>query len=151
MTPLAQLSLKGRALRLLSTREHSRAEMERKLIGHADGPEQLARLLDDLQARDFLSDERVAESVLNRRSAKLGTGRIRQELQGKGLDAELVARTVGQLKDTELARAREVWLRKFGQPPQDAGERGKQMRFLMSRGFGGEIVQRVLKGDDGQP
>lgn len=151
MTPLAQLSLKGRALRLLSAREHSRAELERKLIGHAEGPEQLCKLLDDLQARDFISDERVVESVLHRRSAKLGTGRIRQELKDKGLDPELVAQAVGQLKDTELARAKEVWLRKFGHPPQDAVERGKQMRFLMSRGFGGEIVQRVLKGDDSQP
>ncbi|RZJ83930.1 MAG: recombination regulator RecX, partial [Massilia sp.] len=76
--PLGQLSLKGRALRLLSGREHSRVELERKLRTHEEEPGQLGRILDELQAKDFISDQRVAESVLNRRSAKLGAGRIRQ-------------------------------------------------------------------------
>jgi regulatory protein len=141
---LAQLSLKGRALRLLSMREHSRSELERKLAGHAEGPEQLRKVLDELQARDFISDERFVESVLNRRSPKLGAGRIRQELQGKGLDNELVGQALDSLKNTEFTRAREVWKRKFDALPQDAAERGKQARFLAARGFGGEVIRRVL-------
>ena len=146
-----QLSLKGRALRLLSGREHSRSELERKLAGHEEEPGQLRRVLDDLQAKGFIDHQRVADSVVHRRAGKLGAGRIRQELQGKGLDAELVAQAVSRLKETELARAREVWQRKFGALPQDAAERGKQMRFLMSRGFPGDVVQRVLKGEEAQP
>ena len=141
---LAQLSLKGRALRLLSMREHSRVELERKLAGHADGPEQLQKVLDELQAKDFLSDERFVESVLNRRSPKLGAGRIRQELHGKGLDSELVGAALDSLKGTEVERAREVWKRQFDGPPQDAAERGRQTRFLAARGFGGEVIRRVL-------
>jgi len=141
-----QLSLKGRALRLLSGREHSRMELERKLASHEEEPGQLKRVLDELQARDFISDQRVADSVLHRRAARLGTGRIRQELQNKGLDPELVLQAVAQLKGTELARAREVWERKFGALPQDAAQRGRQMRFLAARGFGGEVIARVLKG-----
>jgi len=143
---LAQLSLKGRALRLLSMREHSRVELERKLAAHSDGPEQLRKVLDELQAKDFLSDERFVESVLNRRSPKLGAGRIRQELHGKGLDSELVGAALDSLKGTEVERAREVWKRKFDAPPQDAAERGKQARFLAARGFGGEVIRRVLAG-----
>jgi regulatory protein len=138
------LSLKGRALRLLSGREHSRSELERKLAPHEEEPGQLRRVLDELQAKGFIDHRRVAESVVHRRAAKLGAARIRQELQGKGLDAELVAQAVASLRTTELQRAREVWQRKFEQPPADARERGKQARFLAARGFEGEVIRRVL-------
>ena len=142
------LSLKGRALRLLGAREHSRAELERKLEPFEEEPGSLAEALDALQAKGFISEQRVLESVVNRRSAKLGTNRIRHELQGKGLPPEAVMEAVEQLRATEVERAREVWLKKFGQPPADAAQRGKQMRFLASRGFCGDAIRRVVAGDD---
>ena len=142
----ATVSLKGRALRLLSGREHSRAELERKLKSFEEAPGELAAVLDDLQAKDFISQQRVIESVINRRSAKLGTARIRQELQSKGVDKESVLDAVAGLQSTELARARELWRKKFGEPATDPKERGKQMRFLAARGFSGETVRRVLTG-----
>jgi len=141
-----QLSLKGRALRLLSQREHSRAELERKLAAHEEEPGQLQRTLDELQAKDFISDARAADSVLHRRAPRLGAGRIRQELQAKGLDPELIAHALITLKETELARAHAVWRRKFQNFPQDPAERAKQSRFLAARGFGGEVIRRVLAG-----
>ena len=142
------ISLTGRALRLLSSREHSRAELERKLAHYEEEPGTLAKVLDSLQAKDFINDERVVESVLHRRSAKLGTQRIKQELQAKGLEPEAVADAVDRLRGTELERAREVWRKKFGTQPADAAERGKQMRFLASRGFGGDTIHRVVSGGD---
>ena len=145
-----QLSLKGRALRLLSQREHSRLELERKLAGHEEEPGQLRRVLDELQAKDFISEERVLESVLHRRAARLGAGRIRQELQQKGLDPERVAEAMEQLKGTELERARSVWRRKFDAPPADAAQRARQARFLAARGFGGEVIRKVLAGGAGE-
>jgi regulatory protein len=145
--PRVQLSLKGRALRLLGGREHSRAELERKLRKYEEEPGQLARVLDELEAKDFISEQRVVESVLHRRAARLGAGRLRQELQAKGIDGELAAQALQQLRGTELARARDVWQRKFGHPPQDAAERGKQARFLAARGFAGEVIHRLLGGN----
>ena len=147
---VSQPSLKGRALRLLSGREHSRTELERKLGPHEQQPGQLRRVLDELQAKGFISEQRVVESVLHRRAAKLGAGRIRQELQEKGIDDGLVAQAVQQLRATELDRAREVWRRRFGSPPQDAGERARQSRFLAARGFGGDVIRRVLAGGDSE-
>jgi regulatory protein len=144
--PRPTLSLKGRALRLLSGREHSRAELEKKLAAHEEEPGQLARILDELQAKDFINEQRVVDSVVHRRSGKLGALRIRQELQSKGLDGDKVQAALAQLKSTELARAREVWARKFDALPADAAERGKQARFLAARGFDGEVVRRVLAG-----
>jgi regulatory protein len=142
------LSLTGRALRLLSTREHSRAELERKLAQYAEEPGALAKVLDALQAKDFINEGRVVESVLHRRSAKLGASRIKQELQAKGLEPEAVAEAVNRLRTSEVERAKEIWRKKFGQPPVDAAERGKQMRFLASRGFGGDTIHRVVQGSD---
>lgn len=147
--PQVQLSLKGRALRLLGGREHSRAELERKLRRHEEEPGQLAGVLDDLQAKGFISEQRVVESVLHRRAQRLGAGRIRQELQAKGIEGDLVTQALQQLRGTEVARAREVWKRKFEAPPRDATERGRQSRFLAARGFGGDVIQRVL-GSSGE-
>lgn len=143
-------SLKGRALRLLSMREHSRLELERKLASHEQEPGELARALDELTAKGFINEERVMASVLHRRAARLGAGRIRQELQAKGLEGELVAQAMEQLKGTELSRARDVWRRKFAQLPRDAAERAKQSRFLAARGFGGEVIRKVLAGGAGE-
>jgi len=139
-----QPSLKGRALRLLSTREHSRLELERKLRGFETEPGTLAQALDELQAKGFISEQRVAESVLHRRAGKLGAARLRQELQDKGLAPELVAQALDGLRGSEFERAQAVWRKKFGAAPVSPAERAKQARFLMTRGFAGEVVRRVL-------
>ena len=143
------LSLKGRALRLLATREQSRSELERKLKPFEETPGQLAQVLDELQAKDFISEARVVESVINRRQAKMGASRIKGELQRKGLDADKVAEAMESLKATELERAREVWRKKFDSKT-DAGttsaDRAKQMRFLAARGFGADAIRRVVSG-----
>jgi len=142
------LSLIGRALRLLSGREHSRAELERKLARFEEEPGQLAKVLDTLAAKVFINEGRVVESVVHRRAEKLGASRIQHELQQKGLQPEDVARAVEQLRTTEVARARTVWLKKFDAQPRDAVERGKQMRFLAARGFGGDTIHKVVSGGE---
>jgi regulatory protein len=141
-----QLSLKGRALRLLSMREHSRQELERKLKAFEETPGELAQALDFLAAKDFINEQRVVESVVNRRQLKLGASRVRQELQAKGLPAEAIAEAVQTMRSTELERAREVWRKKFGEPPEDQVARAKQIRFLVSRGFAPEVVRKVVSG-----
>ncbi len=153
--PLPPPSLKGRALRLLSGREYSRLELERKLKTHEESPGQLATALDELQAKGFIDERRVVESVVHRRSAKLGAARIRRELQNKGLDALAINTAVSCLQATELERARAIWRKKFGAPESSAGqphapsaqERGKQMRFLASRGFETDTIRRVVADD----
>jgi regulatory protein len=142
----AKPSLKGRALRLLSGREYSRTELERKLIRFEEEPGTLSLALDDLQVKGFISEARVIESVIHRRSGKLGLMRIRQELQGKGLDPEAVTTALSGLKDSERERAQEVWRKKFGALAADAQDAAKQMRFLASRGFGGDVIRQVVKG-----
>ena len=141
-------SLKGRALRLLSQREHSRKELEQKLKPHEETPGELAEALDFLVAKDFINEKRVVESVVNRRASKLGAARVRQELVAKGLPADDIAEAVDAMRSTELERAMQVWRKRFGTPPSDASERAKQVRFLVSRGFAPEVVRRVVAGAD---
>ena len=148
------LSVKGRALRCLAQREHSRAELERKLARQVeDTPEAsaqalIATALDDLAARDLLSEARAAQSVLLGQGQRYGTRRLKQTLQAKGLDAELVSATLQQARATELERAREVWRRRFGATAANATERARQMRFLAGRGFEGDVIRRVMQVDD---
>jgi regulatory protein len=141
-------SLKGRALRLLSQREHSRKELEQKLKPHEETPGELAEALDFLAAKDFINEKRVVESVVNRRSTKLGAARVRQELMAKGLPADDIAQALEAMRGTEFERALVIWRKKFGEPPSDASERAKQVRFLVSRGFAAEVVRRVVAGAD---
>lgn len=148
--PAPKLSLKGRALKYLAAREHSRAELLRKLAPHAEEPAELERVLDELEARGLLSAERFVESLLHRRAARFGTARLRQELQQHKLPADAVAQAVEALRGTELERARAVWQRRFGgEPAADAAERARQMRFLTARGFSSEVIRRVVRGADG--
>jgi len=141
-------SLKGRALRLLSQRDHSRKELEQKLKPQEETPGELAEALDFLAAKDFINEKRVAESVVNRRSTKLGAARVRQELMAKGLPADDIADAMQTMRGTEFERALVVWRKKFGTPPSDASERGKQVRFLVSRGFAPDVVRRIVSGAD---
>lgn len=140
-----QLSLKARALRYLATREHSRLELARKLARYTEDPEEVERVLDELSARGWLSAQRFAESVVHRRSAAFGQARIRMELQQHGVDREVAAPVLAALQGTEHQRAHEVWQRRFGVAPRDLKERARQQRFLLSRGFSGDIVRQVLR------
>ena len=141
-------SLKGRALRLLAMREHTRSELEKKLARHEPDPDELRQALDELEAKGFICEQRVLESVLHSRAARLGTRRVRQELQAKGVSEQGLAEAVARLRDTELARAREVWRKKFGQLATEPKERARQARFLLARGFAGEVVRRVTQCED---
>lgn len=146
-------SVKGRALRWLAQREHSRAELERKLARVVEdtpdesAAERIARALDELQAAGLLSDARAAESVLAAQAPRVGGRRLKQVLQAKGLAPELVAAGLAAARATEPERARAVWLRRFGaEAPADPASRARQMRFLAGRGFDAEVIRRVVRG-----
>jgi regulatory protein len=141
-------TLRERALRLLARREHSRAELARKLAPHAESSEELEELLGSLTERRLLSDVRYVEMRMNARSARFGNARLAHELQQQGVAGELIEEALASGED-EVTRAHQVWKRKFGnkQGEPDATERARQIRFLMSRGFSGETIRRVLRGD----
>jgi regulatory protein len=149
--PVRPLSLRGRALAALARREHSRVELERKLAPHAESPEQLAQVLQQLQTEGWLSNERFVQSLVRRRGSKLGLARIRQELSQHRLSPDEIQAEVEHLKQTEAERASALWQKKFGQLAQTPQERARQARFLAGRGFASEVILRLVyhgTGDD---
>ena len=141
-------TLRARALRLLARREHARYELARKLSPHAESSAALEALLDDLSAHRLLSDERYVEMRLNARGARFGNARLAYELRAQGVSEELVDSALAA-SDDELKRARQVWQRKYGDQAGvlDATARARQTRFLLSRGFSGETIRRIFRGD----
>lgn len=158
------LSLQARALAWLAQREQSRSELRRKLLRvarlqlaqtQADGTgtasedeiaAQVEQLLDALQAKGLLCEERFVESRVRVRAPGMGTRRIQVELARHGL--KLAPQPLQDLRESELQRAAQLWSRKFGAAAQDAKARARQMRFLASRGFSGEVIRRVVPAAD---
>ena len=142
------LDLRTRALQLLARREHARAELVRKLSAHAESEEQLDALLNTLERERLLSDTRYAEARVNTRAARYGNARLLQELRTQGVSESDVEAALEGIND-EMSRARQVWERKFGSGglPTDAHERARQTRFLLGRGFSGNTIRRILRGN----
>lgn len=143
-----ELSLRERAIAYLARRDHSRAELARKLARYADDPEEVSAVVDDLVRRKLLSDDRYAESRGAALARKFGVARIENELRAKGVGAEAIAKVAAAARASELDRAREAWTRRFGVVPASTVERARQIRFLQSRGFGFDVIRRVVAGAD---
>ncbi|MGE5651316.1 recombination regulator RecX [Noviherbaspirillum sp. UKPF54] len=143
-----QMSLKARALKYLSAREHSRLELARKLARYAQETDDIDALLDALEAAKLLSQSRFSESLVHRRAARFGNSRILSELQSHGIEGDALDDIKASLAQDETARAREVWKKKFRQAPADAAERAKQMRFLQQRGFSMRAIQGAMRAID---
>ena len=118
----------------------------RRLPPTADTQAEIETLLDWLAANGHLSEARFVEARVRTRAARLGNLRIRHELAQHGL--QLGPDEAQALKDSEFARARRVWTRKFEASPGDAASRAKQARFLAARGFSSDVIRRLLRGDD---
>lgn len=135
-------------MKALARREYSRAELHGKLLPHVTESDDLEAVLDDLEKRGWLSDERAVEQVVNVRRSRFGPQRIAHELRQKGISDALIDAALPELKEGELESARLVWQKKFAGPPQDAKEKAKQVRFMQSRGFSLETVFKLLKISD---
>ena len=133
-------------MRYLSLREHSRLELGRKLARYAEEGDDIEALLDFLEKNNWLSQERFAESLINRKASRFGNSRVMAELQSHGVNGEALADIKAGLAESETARAREVWQRKFGRVATDAAERAKQMRFLLQRGFSQRAARLAMQG-----
>ncbi len=140
--------LRARAIRLLARREHSRAELARKLAEYGTA-EEIDDVLQSLTTTGLLSDARYAEAYVRGHAARFGAARLRQTLRQKGISGELIdAQLTGVDAGDEFARARGVWAHKYGTPPADAREWARQARFLQSRGFSTEVIRKILKDID---
>ena len=133
---------------MLARREYSRLELERKLAQYTENSGEIPQLLDDFERRGWLSEGRVVEQVLASRRRRFGAHRIVRELREKGLSESAIAGAQSQLKESELDAARAIWRRKFGALPATASDKARQIRFLQGRGFGLDLIRRLLRDRD---
>lgn len=141
--PDSPAELKARALRYLVRREHSRAELARKLAPHAESPRAVEEVLDLLLSKKQQSDERFASERARVLSRKYGAARIVHDLKSKGVSEDIAERAVASTDD--LQKARDIVARKFRTPATSKEERAKRARFLQNRGFSYETIRSALK------
>ncbi len=126
-------------------REYTRQELARVLAPHAENEAEVDAVLDEFSQRGWLSETRAAEQLVHARRGRYGPARIRRDLEARGVSAELIGSTVAGLKEGEFEAARVVWQKKFREPAGSAAERAKQARFLLGRGFSGEVITKLLR------
>ncbi|HEU4647159.1 MAG TPA: recombination regulator RecX [Burkholderiales bacterium] len=136
--------LRARALRLLARREHSRAELARKLAPRAESPQALQSLLDALEHKQQLSNARFASERARVLARKFGAARIRLDLKSKGIDEDVIDSVA---LEGEAERAAAILARKYRVPATTPMERARRMRFLQSRGFAHDTIRKLLSSE----
>ncbi|SMB23789.1 Regulatory protein RecX [Sterolibacterium denitrificans] len=162
-----QVTLRALAIKLLAQREHSRAELARKLAAKAGRmgvgatpaghtattqpptpptAEDIDKVLDQLERQGLLSDTRAAQAYVRGHAARFGASRLAHSLRMRGIDAELIDASLAQEEiEDERTRAAAVWRSKFNSVPRDAREWARQARFLQGRGFAVDVIRRLLR------
>ena len=134
------------AVRMLARREYSRAELAQRLLRKGITRDDIERALDELAAAGYLSDERYANAVVAQRSGRYGKRAIAHALREKGIAAPEALAAMAPLAATdELADATALWRQRFGSAPANQKEKARQVRFLLSRGYGMSVALRVLR------
>lgn len=136
--------LLSKAVALLTRREHSRFDLGRKMRRYTDERLAIEQVLDYLEEKNLLSDERFVEAYVRSRKQRFGVRRLRYELSQHHIDSALIDRELAPLAEDEYARALEVWERKFGEPAEDQRQYARQFRFLAQRGFSTAVIHRLL-------
>ena len=136
-------------LALLSRREYSAFELQRKLQQKHYAADVIERVLADFATEGSLSDRRFAESYTRFRQAKgFGPLRIQQELQQRGVKQAIIDLVLNNC-DTQWDEViRQVRQKKFGhEMPEDFASRAQQSRYLQYRGFSHEQIHGLLSQD----
>ncbi len=134
------------AVKLLGSREHSRAELARKLAARHHDAGLIDNVLDTLERQRLLSDRRFAEGYVAQRSRRgYGPLRIRAELAERGIDAHTVALALDDAACDWAALLAEAAARKFGDTSaEDMRALARRGRYLEQRGFPAGLIGRYL-------
>lgn len=136
-----------RAVRFLSYRPRSRAEVERYLRNKGFAGEVIAGAIERLEQAHYLDDEAFARFwVENRERFKPRSRRaLRYELRQKGVSHQIIARVLEDSDDEAAAwRAVEGKLSQWGSLPRDQ-LRQKIAGYLSRRGFDYGIITLIFE------
>jgi len=148
--PLDAEAARGRALKLLSRREHSAAELAFKLQRRGAEEETAREAVSRMQDAGWQSDARYAEMLVRNRIAQgYGPLRIRAELSAAGVDDADARSALAEAEADWPALCASLQARKFRAPPRTPAEWQKQYRYLASHGFPADAVRAALKAAGG--
>jgi len=131
---------------LLARREHSAAELRRKLAARGCDPALAAEVIEALRADGWQSDVRFADSFVRSRVERgHGPLRVRFELRRRGIADAVIEAVLAEQDPDWTALARRVCRRRFGDgPARDRGDYARRWRFLAQRGFDSDQIRSVL-------
>ena len=134
------------AVRMLAAREHSVRELRDKLMRKHGNAELIGEVLNDLQARGLLSDERFTEQYVGMRIRKgYGPLRIRAELLERGISGELIDLWLDDSPAAWSDALSTVVCQRFGDSSAASQkEQARRARFLQHRGFPESMIRRYL-------
>lgn len=138
-----------RALGLLSRREYSQRELERKLGGSGHTLVETGHALEQLQQQSFQSDQRFALMLVRHRTG-MGQGprRILAELRSHGISDAQARQALEEEGVDWTALARQVYRRRYGSVgAADRQESAKRAAFLLRRGFDAATVTAITHAD----
>lgn len=138
-----------KGLNLLALREHSKAELKRKLQLRGGDAATVDELVDRLATQGLQSDARFMESYIHSRvNQGFGPLRIAQELRNKGVAEVEIRASLPNDDDTWQAHLQAVWQKKYhGELPKNQKEKARQLRFLHSRGFAVGMIMKLFDDD----
>ena len=128
------------ALKMLMRREHSQLELSKKLQLKGFNDVDIKHSIDLLIEQKYQSDERFSEAfIIMRYNQGKGPVIISSELKKRGIESF----DLSIIDWFELAK--DVRKKKFGQNlPLDYKTQAKQKRFLLSRGFGFDQINKAF-------
>ena len=139
--------IRHKAIHLLSLREHSRKELQHKLLLRDYALPDVLLVLDEFVKKDLQSDERFVEAyVRSRRLKGYGPERIQMELQQRGVAEELICASIDEQDESWHEAAIRVYQKKFGKTePKTFQEKVKRQQFMRYRGFDSRYVKFIEK------
>ncbi len=138
------------ALRILTGRDHSKSELNRKLKRRGFSPEDIEKAVSECERLDYINDERTARVYINQMIRKgHGLNRIRHEMNKKGLKGQRIQNILGEIEsDIDETQGAERILQKnikrFERESDLKKRRDKIYRFLYARGFSQDTIRRLI-------
>ena len=138
-----------KALELLSHRPYSRKELKDKLMRKGADEQNAEDCLDWLQGQGFLNDGEYAGAVARHYAAKgYGAGRVRTELQRRGIGRELWDDSLSQLPEADDKL--DSFIARRLKDPGDRDSVRKVSAALFRRGYSWEEIRAALRRYDSE-
>ena len=120
----------------MRSRDRTAAELETRLEQRGVGEAERVQALETLERIGYVDDERLARTRAEQLAERgSGDALIRDDLERRGLAADVIELAVGAL-EPERERAARI-----------AGQRGRNVktaRYLASRGFGEDVLEGLV-------